>query len=366
MNIPFFFQSNKTPYNEGFPQSFQFDINFNQDWGMFVQTDSEALRNLLKEVYEKGTLADGSFSSESGKVYLEKVIEFIASVPSIIPMSNILEVGFGSGILLKLLKAKGFKKLTGLEPGAHSLVDGLDGIQLIKDFFPSAQISSRFDLIYSLLVLEHIPDPVAFLNKMKDFISPEGTVVIAVPNCEAHYEAGDIGMFVHEHYGYYTREALIRVAELAGYKVSLLSTIEGVLISSLRPSVKPSFSREITHHVEEDFWKKVKTLERNCVEALKNLEDDEIAVYAPIRGMNILSVLNRMNVRLIDDNEEIQGNYLPGFSKAIESFECLCIHPPKLLLICSRTFGDQIKEKCVRERRLEGVRVILINDLTAN
>jgi hypothetical protein len=287
-------------------------------------------------------------------------------VPSINPQTNILEIGFGNGLLLKLLKEKGFEKLTGLEPGAHNLVDGLDGIQLIQDFFPSAQISSSFDLIYSLMVREHIPDPVSFLNKMKGFISSEGTVVIAVPNCESYYEAGDIGMFVHEHYGYYTKEALIRVANLAGYKISRLTTIEGVIIASLQPSVEPSYSKKSIQQVEEDFWKKVKTLERNCMEALNNFEDEEIAVYAPIRGMNILSALNRTNVRLIDDNEDIQGNYLPGFSQAIESFECLFTRPPKLLLICSRTFGDKIKEKCVKESRLEGVRVIQINDLTAH
>lgn len=363
--IPFFFESTITPDNSGFPLLFDFEVEFVKDYGMFLQKDSDALSKLLKTVYEKGTLADGSFSSGSGKIYLEKIVNYLTTVPSINQQSVILEVGFGSGIILKLLKENGFQNLTGLEPGAHPKVEGLEGIHLINDFFPSKSIVGKFDMIYSLLVLEHIPNPVTFLESTKNALKENGKLIIAVPNCESHYEAGDIGMFAHEHYGYYTPVALKKVAALAGFETVDMTIVEGAIMATLvlAKDVAPQEVSDIKIS-EEQFWNKVSLQKKKIQDLLQNEADEQIAVYTPIRGMNLFSYLNKRNVRLVDDNAEIQGKYLPGFSQKIESLESICNHPPHVIFICSRTFGHLIKEKCLKQTQLRNTKIIVITELT--
>src|SRR5207302_3453780 len=110
------------------------------------------------------------------------------------------EIGCGSAVILKKLKTLGFKDLTGIEPGNHTLTDGLDDVKIVRDFFPSDKISAGFDLIFSFCVLEHIEEPSFFLKNCASQLKTTGKLIIGVPNCEPFLNTGDISIFLHEHF----------------------------------------------------------------------------------------------------------------------------------------------------------------------
>ena len=54
----------------------------------------------------------------------------------------------------------------------------------MNDFFSyeSAKPYGPFDIIHASMVLEHVPDPIAFIEDMKKLLKPNGVIAIFCPN----------------------------------------------------------------------------------------------------------------------------------------------------------------------------------------
>lgn len=361
-SLPFFIQTFADKSNGGFPLSMEFHLYFDNELKMFRQASSDNLNEILDRVYKQGSLVDGSLSSESGQAYILQTVNYIQNNFCGSKASRILEIGFGSGIILKELKKNGYTNLTGIEPGSHQYVDGLEGINLIKDFFPSSQLTEKFDLIFSLLVLEHIEDPLQYINSIARNLTKDGKIILAVPNCEPYLLHGDISIFIHEHFSYFTEEAIIALVGKTGLTLENISIIEGAFIftigngqsytgQNVKAFSEQMYMRKITEHVEQ-------------LRALFNrFDQQDIAIYNPIRALNMLHLMDMNSVRLIDDNSQIKGKYLAGQEMPIESFQELADNPPRCLLIYSRTFGERIKNKCISDARLNNTFVATLEEL---
>ncbi len=109
----------------------------------------------------------------------------LAAVPSI---RSVLEVGCGAGHFLD--KASGVYAVTGVDtnPGAlevcrakgHHVTDG-----------PLTDLEGPFDAVVLFEVLEHIPDPDAFLAQLTRLVAPGGMLIIAVPNPDGYWRDFD-------------------------------------------------------------------------------------------------------------------------------------------------------------------------------
>lgn len=114
---------------------------------------------------------------------------------------RILEVGAGISLLATVLQQRGFD-IVALEPGANGFSDsGLIGAALrayVEDskFEIIEEEASRldpavhgvFDLIFSVNVLEHIPDLEANIAGMERVLAPTGVMVHTCPNYHIPYE----------------------------------------------------------------------------------------------------------------------------------------------------------------------------------
>ena len=112
---------------------------------------------------------------------------------------KILDIGSGPGYFLKVGKELGWNVL-GIEPSkqAHAYSTGL-GINVINDFF-SAKVVNQFgpfDVVSLNLVLEHIPNPIVFLEQIKSILSPNGLLFILSPN---DYNPLQEILYQHLHY----------------------------------------------------------------------------------------------------------------------------------------------------------------------
>lgn len=368
--LPFYFKAHPEKGNGGQPESLPFAVYYDEELCIYRQTASELLKDKLNEVYELGSLVDGSISNESGKVYVELVTDFIIqSLPLNHTEENlsVLEIGCGSAVILKELRKKSNKlKLTGIEPGGHTIVEGIDEIEIIRNFFPATQTAdAKFDLIYSLLVLEHIEDPVGFLKQQKDQLRQTGKLVFGVPNCEPFLKTGDISIFIHEHYSYFTREGIFALLEKAGLFLEKIEVIEGMLLvtSSAHKTPNTVESNKTESIDYQNFEQLTDSLNQAIEELFKKYAQEDVAIYVPGRALNTLFLLNILKCRLIDDNTEIDGKYLPCLHNAIEPFNEMIKNPPKSILIYSRTFGDKIKSKCMQEPALAGTEILTLNDI---
>ena len=359
--LPFFFKALNNSNNDGKPQVLSFLLYFDEELKMFCQKSTDELDSKLTEIYENGSLVEGSVSSESGRIYIDKIISYLFSNFDLKKNSSVLEIGFGSGVLLKELKKRSLENLVGIEPGNHKRVEGLEDVNLIKDFFPTDLFKNKVDLIYSFGILEHLEDPLSFLINQIHQINDNGKIIFSVPNCEPYLDEGDLSIFIHEHFSYFTRDSIINLVKKTGFKTLDISIIEGALIATIGKygnGLEPNNSSMSS----KSFFTKATNLTNKIEELFKSYSQSEIGVYAPMRAMNLLFILHKHVVRLVDDSTELHGKYLPTLSSKIESFEELATDPPKCLLIFSRTFGERIKQKCEADIRFKNTRIVLLGD----
>jgi SAM-dependent methyltransferase len=92
--------------------------------------------------------------------------------------SRILDVGCGSGALLRTMAAVGYRKLTGVDP----FLDrdrAVDGVRLLRRTVD--QLDETFDFVMMHHALEHVPDPARTLRALRDRLEPGGWCLVRVP-----------------------------------------------------------------------------------------------------------------------------------------------------------------------------------------
>lgn len=362
--LPFYFNSHTEPGNGQMPEVLPFDVYYDSELHMYRMKPTEDLKEKLQHVYEEGSLRDGSISNESGQVYIQRITEYLLKkINSGDASERIVEVGCGAGVILKELRKllPSQTKLYGIEPGKQIHSIHIEGVELICDFFPSEKLTGDFDLLFSLLVLEHVEDPRAFILNLKSKLKPNAPLVIGVPNCLPFLEEGDISIFIHEHYSYFTPQSLQALALQCSMTLSDIELIEGMIMATFvaQQDNIAVISDSWNHH---EFQQKVSVLNRAVKKLFSYYEEGDVAVYVPGRGINTLHEIGIRNCRLIDDNSEMKGKFLPWLTSPIENFQDIVQRPPKVILIYTRTFGKAIKTKC-SVMELGGCRILDLNDL---
>mgnify|MGYP000869537415 CR=1 FL=1 len=112
--------------------------------------------------------------------------------------SRVLEVGCSSGFMLFPLAEAGHD-CTGIEPSGvfsefvkNRGLTAYDSLRQMQEVAPDVQ----FDVILHFFVLEHIADPVAFLEAQLNLLKPGGKIIFEIPNAaDPLYSVYDIPAF---------------------------------------------------------------------------------------------------------------------------------------------------------------------------
>lgn len=106
------------------------------------------------------------------------------------PSMSVLEIGCGTGIFLRYLKARGFKDVVAVDTdtGLREVLDDLGeyDIQLTDAAGSLERIgAARFDRVALFDVAEHlqVSDLVALMKSIHRVLKPGGRVVLRSPNC---------------------------------------------------------------------------------------------------------------------------------------------------------------------------------------
>jgi 2-polyprenyl-3-methyl-5-hydroxy-6-metoxy-1,4-benzoquinol methylase len=184
-----------------------FKLKINHEYGVLEQVISKELKNLLSTGYRHGVpMGTPSDSSELGDPYVKDFLSYISS--KTLRKGKILEIGAGNGYLSKQLELLGWET-TSLEPGSgYSKNWDEHNLHVIKDFYPSPQVTGLFQAIVFYTVLEHISNVEDFLRTVREQLEENGQIFIAVPNCALEIQEIDPSMLIHEHIFYFTKDSL--------------------------------------------------------------------------------------------------------------------------------------------------------------
>lgn len=88
---------------------------------------------------------------------------------------SLLDVGCGKGDLLRFLKSNyGNAELHGIDFTGNAS----EGITFMRGDFFTHDFSRKFDVVTSLMSIEHVDSPVVFVRKIYDMLEPNGLVFI--------------------------------------------------------------------------------------------------------------------------------------------------------------------------------------------
>ncbi len=149
-----------------------------------TQIDASAYkRALLRTRYGYGHLRGTPFDALLGGI----AGAFVRlDVPRYIPGGRLLDVGCGNGRFLGNMQALGWQ--------AEGVEFSADGVEVCRraglkvhhgDLASAAFADGSFDVVTVRHVIEHIPDPHAFIAELARILKPGGTLIVETPNADA-------------------------------------------------------------------------------------------------------------------------------------------------------------------------------------
>jgi hypothetical protein len=133
-----------------------------------------------------------------------------------------IEVGCGDAYFLRLLCRAAGSRGIGFEPraGGHLIEPG-DNISIVRDYYSEKYADVAGDLVLCRQVLEHIPDPIAFLTAIRRAVAanPAAAVFFEVPNASCIFRESRIWDVIYEHFSYFTPQSISAAFARAGFEV---------------------------------------------------------------------------------------------------------------------------------------------------
>ena len=368
--LPFIYELKNTPNNDdGIPNVMPFSLTIDERYDLVKQEYNLAVDEMLTKAYKISSILGGnSTEDEIGFGYTNSILEFIErNYSSDFRNKKVLDIGCGTGYLLKQLKEKGFD-VFGIEPGNQAKI-GITkySLPIVIDFFPSKEISQKFDLIISTLVLEHISVPETFLKNVKDNLVENGTVIIGVPNEEPYISTGDISTLFHEHWNYFTENSFYNFLKSNGAINIIIekSAFGGLLYGKFNFSKVAEINENKVAVESILYLNKIEIATRKLKLFFKAHEGKLIGIYVPGRIINFLisEKISLSNIRFFDDDKNTYDHYFPGINIKVENFDNLLSEPTNIILIMSSFFGEKIKTKIVANTSLETKQIFIWQDI---
>ncbi|HEY0283069.1 MAG TPA: class I SAM-dependent methyltransferase [Rhizomicrobium sp.] len=130
---------------------------------------------------------------------------------------TVIDIGCGKGAFLRTLcrLVPGIKGI-GIDPSCTPISEG--NCTLIQDIFRPQYFGPDAKLVLLRHVLEHLADPVQFLEMLRR-ASPNAPLIVEVPDLDWIFRRGAFWDFCYEHSNYFTAQSLAYAANKAGFSV---------------------------------------------------------------------------------------------------------------------------------------------------
>jgi SAM-dependent methyltransferase len=153
---------------------------------------------------------EGKFGADN--YYAEWKWEYEEALKWIKKENSVLDIGCGAGAFIDRLHKESGNKVMGLEFNKNALVEckrrGLEVHPIpIQEFKKSGE---KFDVITYFQVLEHIENPLEFIQSSIDALNPGGKLIIGVPNNNPYYLCFEVNATLNlppHHAGLWNKEA---------------------------------------------------------------------------------------------------------------------------------------------------------------
>lgn len=277
--------------------------------------------------------------------------------------TKVIEIGCGSGHFLGLLCKLGDNRGIGFDPSYRpERMDPLakGKVDFIKEYYSEQRSEKEADLICCRHVLEHIPDPAAFVQAIRRSLAdnPDCILYFEVPNARLILDSLSIWDIMYEHCDYFTTESLGYLFAKCGFDIlDLCETYEGQFVS-IEVSPAKSNTGDLSRQFG-DLGQLASTVERfkQRFAAKKNewqtrlREMHSSGTQSVVWGaggktvgfLNMLKIGDQINY-VVDVNPGKQGAFLAGGGQMIVPPESLKEINPDTIIIANPVYKSEILE----------------------
>jgi 2-polyprenyl-3-methyl-5-hydroxy-6-metoxy-1,4-benzoquinol methylase len=164
--------------------------------------------------------ADTDFEESMYAERNERLIAFWEDRRFVTGGSKLLDVGAGTGHLARSVR----RRLPGIDihcvEASKALRDRLDrqGFAVSKHL-DSISSDRSFDAVLLIEVIEHVPDPVDFLDRLRRCLDPEGRIFLTTPCGELRNRSRATNAYdTPEHVQFFTEKSLRLAVKKAGFR----------------------------------------------------------------------------------------------------------------------------------------------------
>lgn len=271
---------------------------------------------------------------------------------------NVIEIGCGQGDFLSLLCRMGGNKGLGYDPGyvpeRRDLLQKVDAT-IVADYW-KYEAGMEADMVICRHVLEHIPDPLEWLRRMREAIGRREThLYFEVPNAGFTIQGMGIWDLIYEHCGYFTPKSLVQVFLQAGFDIQAVESVYGGQFLGLHAQAGSQPKREI-HEVRIES-EMVTSLDRFALAyrqkiqgwrtRLQDLRASGKRVMLWGAGSKAVSFVNILKPgveveALIDLNPHKHGRFIPGTGHQVLDPSSLVSKAPDVFLVMNPLYRDEI------------------------
>jgi hypothetical protein len=371
----------RTPDEFATEPSFPLDMHFCEDCSFVQLLDVVNHETLFRHyVYASGT---SDTIAAHNRALAASLVDWLGLGAD----DLVVEAASNDGSLLRCFQAHGVRTL-GVEPARNlAAVARSAGIETVDRFFDqeaAGELRRGYGpaaVVIGNNVLAHVDDPRDFLAGARALLRPGGLVAIEVPYIADLLDRLEYDTVYHEHLGYFSVAALVRLADAAGLSLVRVDRVPvhgGSLRACFTPRAdQPSHAPSVTALAAAETREGLGTLgryrrfaadvqenRRSLVSLLQSLVDagHTVAGYgAPAKGntlLNYCGIDGRLLPYTVDKSPLKIGLYTPGAHIPVLPVSVLLERQPDYLLVLAWNFAEEIMRQ-QQEYRSRGGRFIL-------
>ena len=345
--LPFWKGVLSSPIIETFP----FEVSW-YDSGFLRQTTESSI---LESIYTAYANEDYQFISpppgasqwgnELAQFYFQEFISHCGTANN----KHILEIGAGNTGFAKLILEKfDIASYTIIDPAIH---DDIDGITIVRDFFPCKQVRERsYDLIISLNTIEHVQNPSSFLENLSHLLTSHSMTFISLPDAGSQIMSGDLSVLLHEHINYFSIDTFQTLSKRKGLLQKKVTIKNDSIFASqqLHSTENSKYSNFPNLRTWEDGMMRLKNVLEGFGAYLETFgETGSIVFHGATPGLNNFLYLTNLgncpNIEITDGDKEKHGNFLPAHSRPITPPYDTLYQDADLIIISAPSFKEPIE-----------------------
>lgn len=286
------------------------------------------LDSMYRQYWYKSGLNDSMIEA------LQDIVDEVQKRVKLAPGDVVIDIGANDGTMLAMYPR--YVTKIGIDPALNLADEAKANCDyFINDYFSAAAVPKRYPMakvITSIAMFYDLPNPVSFVDNVKQVLSPDGIWVIQLTDLTCMLETNAFDNICHEHLEYYSLDVIADLLYKQGLEVfdisynsvngqSVRLYVSRVGYRKVQPQVKKAFEAERRYLQEfrdpfREFAKRVEQI-RTVVQGFFEKHKDDViyAMGASTKGNTLLQYFQLNNKHIdcaVEVSPEKYGKYTVG------------------------------------------------------